>query len=360
MSKLRWKWIGYHAYSNILTLLLAAAIVYFVLPPGIFGQISAGAVVQMVFLTVGGATLLGLACGISFTRNIRGRLEEVSVGAKNLAYGNLKYRLPFTDDGELGDIALAFNDMADRLETQVAALQKLAEENEELIQKTKSAAVTEERQRLARELHDAVSQQLFAISMTAATASRLIEQKPEKCASMVKNIEEASSKAQAEMRALLLQLRPVTLENQGLVDAVSSLAEELQAKQGMRIDLDLEDVALPATMENQLYRVVQEGLSNVLRHAAADQVKIRLAASERRRIQLRIEDNGQGFDVNEVSKTSYGLQGIRERIASLGGTVDWLSYPGEGTRLEVRLPIAIKNTQDSLEKEGNSIDRTSD
>ena len=300
---------------------------------------------KIVLVVVLGSVALGVICGFNFTRNIRNRLEEVSVGAKNLAYGNLKYRLPFTEDQELGDIALAFNDMAVRLENQVAVLQKLAEENEELVQKTKTTAVSEERQRLARELHDAVSQQLFAISMTAATTSRLIDKKPEKCAGLIRNIEESAAKAQAEMRALLLQLRPVTLENQKLTAAITSLAEELQAKQALTIELELDDTELPATVENQLYRVVQEGLSNVLRHADANRVWIRLNCSEGERVQLRIEDDGKGFDDQQVTgQTSYGLQGIKERIASLGGTVNWLSAPGQGTRLEVRLPIIRHET----------------
>ncbi len=353
MSKLRWKWIGYHIYSNILTLAFIAVVLYLVIPSETLQTVSWSTALTAFAVTAAGSIVLGIGCGFNFTRNIRSRLEEVSVGAKNLAYGNLKYRLPFTEDKEVGDIALAFNDMANRLETQVAVLQKLAEENEELIQKTKSTAVTEERQRLARELHDAVSQQLFAISMTAATASRLIERKPEKCATMISNIEESAGKAQAEMRALLLQLRPVTLENQKLTDAITSLAQELETKQNMGIELHLEDAELPSTVENQLYRVVQEGLSNVLRHAEASQVQIRLSVSDAHRVQLRIEDNGKGFDTNQTAgQTSYGLQSIRERIASLGGTVDWLSVPGQGTRLEVRLPIASQKSSPPQMKEG--------
>ena len=353
MSKLRWKWIGYHIYSNALTLVVTGLILYIVIPSETLNAVSLGTALTAVVLTAAASIVLGVGCGFNFTRNIRSRLEEVTVGAKNLAFGNLKYRLPFTEDKELGDIALAFNDMANRLENQVAVLQKLAEENEELVQRTKSTAVTEERQRLARELHDAVSQQLFAISMTAATASRLIERKPDRCAIMIGNIEESAGKAQAEMRALLLQLRPVTLENQRLADAITSLAHELESKQNMAIALDLEDVELPNTVENQLYRVVQEGLSNVLRHAEASEVHIRLSFSDARRVQLRIEDNGKGFDASQpTGRTSYGLQSIRERISSLGGTVDWLSVPGQGTRLDVRLPIVHQNSRSSQTKEG--------
>lgn len=337
---LRWKWIIYHVYSNLLTAAIVLAVTLAMISSLAGVKITYNMIISLSSLAMLASVLLGVICGFNFSRNLRHRLEEVSAGAKNLAYGNLKYRLNFTEDKEMGDIATAFNEMARRLEQQVVALQTLAEENEKLIQQTKSAAISEERQRLARELHDAVSQQLFAISMTAATATRVISKNPQKCESLISDIEESASRAQAEMRALLLQLRPITLESESLVEAISSLAQELQSKQALQCELDLADLSLSHNMENQLYRVIQEGLSNILRHAKASKVIIRLSSSEeKQRIRLSIEDDGQGFSPDQISKTSYGLKTIRERIEQLGGTVNWLSYPGQGTRLEVLIPI---------------------
>ena len=130
----------------------------------------------------------------------------------------------------MGDIASAFNEMADRIDAQVKSLQKLAEQNIEFIKETKMAAITEERQRLARDLHDAVSQHLFAIALTSATALKTIRTHPDRCSELIHNIEHSASKAQAEMRALLLQLRPTTLQEERLVDAIYSLTKELEAK----------------------------------------------------------------------------------------------------------------------------------
>ncbi len=339
MGNLRWKWIGYHIYSNLLTVVFILLYVFFSVFVTEDINLSLDYLSRLVFFSLVSSSILGLLCGFSFSKNIRNRLQEVTVGVKNLAFGNLRYRLPFIQDKETGEIALAFNEMANRLEQQVVALQKLAEENEQLVIKTKAAAITEERQRLARDLHDAVSQQLFAISMTAATASRVITKNPLKCETLIANIEEASAKAQAEMRALLLQLRPVTLENERLVDAIASLAKELQTKQTIHCELELDEVSLPQNMENQLYRVIQEGLSNVLRHAHADKVVIKLSTQENKRVRLCIEDNGKGFADSNIAKTSMGLKGIRERIEQLGGTVEWLSSPGQGTRLDVRIPL---------------------
>ncbi len=345
MSNLRWKWIGYHIYSNLLTLglTLVLLLVFF----WASGEIPLSSLVQFVLVSMVGATLLGAICGFKFSKNLRNRLEEISIGAKTLAYGNLNYRLPFNDDKEIGDIALAFNEMAKRLEVQVTALQKLAAENQDLVIKTKSAAVTEERQRLARDLHDSVSQELFAITMTAATTVRLVEQNPEKCKGLILNIERSASKAQAEMRALLLQLRPATLDDQSLINAIASLAEELEAKHSLSCELQINSIELPNNIENQIYRVLQEAISNILRHAEATLVTIKLSQSKTsERIQLVVEDNGKGFNKEQIHKTSYGLQSIRERISELGGTVDWVTYPEQGTRIEVHIPIISTSTRD--------------
>ncbi len=348
MTNLRWKWISFHIYSNLTALIFILMLLAFMFWSQIT-QLSIDQIIYFIFVGLTGSVFLGLMCGFKFSKNMRNRLEEITIGAKSLAYGNLTYRLPFTDDKEIGDIALSFNEMARRIEEQVAALQKLNAENEELLLKARSTAVTEERQRLARDLHDAVSQQLFAISMTAATTARIMQKNPAKSQKLVENIEQSAAKAQAEMRALLLQLRPATLENQPLKEAVVALAQELEAKQTIRCELHLDLLDLPANIENQIYRVLQEGLSNVLRHSEATTVTIKLSqAKNSERVQLIIEDNGKGFSKEQLPQTSYGIKTIKERIHELGGTVDWLSYPGQGTRLEVHVPIMNNTREDGL------------
>lgn len=340
MPRMRWMWIAYHSYSNVIATTVTIVLIALLLPAETTASIEAPQLFLMGAAAVFVSIFVGAISGFRFSRNIRDRLEEISIGTRNLAFGNLQYRLPFTDDTEVGDIAQAFNEMAERLEKQVVALQKITEENEQLIQQTKLAAISQERQRLARDLHDAVSQQLFAISMMAATASKIATSKPERCAELVQNIAESASRAQSEMRALLLQLRPVTLENQRLVDALTSLAHELRNKQVIDCELSLDDVDFSANIENQLYRIAQEGLSNILRHAEATKVHISLTVSDNpKRLLLVIEDNGKGFREEDVPKSSMGMKSIRERAELLGGTVNWISIPSQGTRLEIRLPL---------------------
>lgn len=346
MSRLRWKQIIYHSYSNLIVAIATLGAMALLIPSALISEIPITSMVGILIATLFTTLIVGVICGFKFSQNMSNNLEELSLGARHLAYGDLSYRLAFIGDPELGDIAAAFNEMAERLEDQVVALQRLAAENEALIQKTKITAITEERQRLARDLHDAVSQQLFAISMISATASKMITNDQDKCELLIQDIEKSAAKAQAEMRALLLQLRPVTLQNQRLVEALKNLAEELQAKQAIQYELVLDDVTLPTNIENQLYRIAQEGLSNVLRHATASKFSIKLFLSEdKRRLTLIIEDDGQGFLKSQVSKTSFGIKSIKERALAMGGTAQWLSLPGQGTRLEVRVPL-ISNMGD--------------
>jgi len=337
----RLKWTFYHFLSCVTAVLACVLLVHLVFP----GLIALPERPEIIFPALAMCAAISAASaivvGFYSSREIRGALEEITLGAKNLAYGNLDYRLSYQGSAEFDGIIQAFNEMASRLAAQVEALQKLAQENEQLIQETKISAISEERQRLARDLHDAVSQQLFAIAMMAATASRLAEKNPEKTAGLIAEISQAATRAQAEMRALLLQLRPLTLQNESLSQALASLAGELESRQTIQCELDLDEVSLPRNMENQLFRIAQEGLSNVLRHAEADLVRISLKVSETPpRVIMVIEDNGKGFSLDKIPQSSLGIRSIQERSTLLGGTAQWLSVPGQGTRLEIRVPIS--------------------
>jgi len=145
--------------------------------------------------------------------------------------------------------------------------------------------------------------------------------------------------ALTEMRSLLFELRPASLERDGLVQALRTHAAALESRVGLSIllEVDLPD-RLPLDLEEALYRIAQESLHNVVKHAAASQVRITL---ERRGDEacLVIEDDGQGFDDGGVSEAQLGLAGMRARSGRLGGTVDIRSARGVGTTVEVRIPV---------------------
>ncbi|MDI9485167.1 MAG: sensor histidine kinase [Bacillota bacterium] len=337
----RFKWIFYHFVSSLLAIIACVLLSSLLFPNLICMPDSPATVLGITVIAVGVSALSAVFGGFYSSKDFRGALEEITLGAKNIAYGNLDYRLGFKGNAEFDGIIQAFNEMASRLESQVGALQKLAQENEQLLQETKITAVSEERRRLARDLHDAVSQQLFAISMMSATVLKLAEKNPEHSLDLVREISRSATRAQAEMRALLLQLRPLTLQNESLSEALSSLAAELQSKQSLAFDLDLDEVSLPSNIENQLFRIAQEGLSNVLRHAEASRARISLKVSgANHRVILVIEDDGKGFAMEAIPQSSMGIRSIRERSTLIGGTAQWLSMPGKGTKLEIRVPIS--------------------
>lgn len=199
-------------------------------------------------------------------------------------------------------------------------------------------AVIEERQRLARELHDAVSQQLFAISMTATAVGRTIEHDWQKARRQVQLIEEMASVAQSEMRALLLHLRPAHLDGKSLGHALTTLVGELQQKIPMNIEMDVDNsIVMRQENEDHLFRIAQEALSNALRHAKAENMIIKLYRLDQN-IHLVIQDDGAGFDVNKRKQGSYGLLTMEERVIELGGQFRLISEIDEGTAIYVTIP----------------------
>lgn len=338
---LRFRWVVYHFISSMFAIIACVLLIHLLFPDLICLPSTPTTIIGSAAIAGVVSALSAVLGGFYSSKDIRGELEEITLGAKNIAYGNLDYRLRFKGNAEFDGIILAFNEMASRLESQVGALQKLAQENEQLVQEAKISAVSEERQRLARDLHDAVSQQLFAISMMSATVLKVVEKEPKKALGLVQEISQSATRAQAEMRALLLQLRPLTLQNESLCEALSSLASELQSKQPLKFEIDLDEISLPSNIENQLFRIAQEGLSNVLRHADANRVRISLKVSEvNHRVLLVIEDNGKGFIFDEIPQSSIGIRSINERATLIGGTAQWLSVPGKGTKLEIRVAIS--------------------
>ncbi|MDH6363608.1 NarL family two-component system sensor histidine kinase LiaS [Enterococcus sp. PF1-24] len=205
---------------------------------------------------------------------------------------------------------------------------------------TKEDILEGERQRLARELHDSVSQQLFAAMMMLSAINEMANQEEELAGfrqqlATVTNIINAS---QSEMRALLLHLRPINLEGKSLRQGIEQLLKELQTKIQIQLKWDAEDVSLQANIEDHLFRIVQELLSNTLRHAKAKELEVYLHKVGPN-VLLRVVDDGVGFDVSESRAGSYGLNNIRERVAGVGGTVKIISFKNQGTSVEIKVPL---------------------
>lgn len=227
------------------------------------------------------------------------------------------------------------------LESQRKSLARIANERAETQDQLIQERLIMERQRLARELHDSVSQQLFAASMLLSSMTEGQQASPG-----LLQTEKMVQQAQLEMRALLLHLRPAALHDKSLRQGLFELLSELKEKVYFTIEHKLEEVPLQKGAEDHLFRIAQETLSNTLRHSKATEVHILFIERDDFAI-LRIQDNGVGFESEQSKSTSYGLKHIEERAIEIGATSKIVSVPSEGTIVEVKVPIERKISHDS-------------
>jgi two-component system, NarL family, sensor histidine kinase LiaS len=227
--------------------------------------------------------------------------------------------------------------LQNRMNEQVRLAQKLANEKAVDHEKRVQQVVSEERNRLARELHDSVSQQLFAASMLMSAITETREEMDDQETRHLKMVEETIHQSQLEMRALLLHLRPAALKDRTLEEGIKELLNELSQKVPIDVSWKLETLELDKGVEDHLFRILQECVSNTLRHAKASTLDVLLIRREGRTI-LRIVDDGIGFKMDEKKATSYGLQNMHERALEIGGVLKLVSLPQKGTRLEVSVP----------------------
>lgn len=292
---------------------------------------------------------VGAIGGYIYGNHVKKRLEVITEGTLAFERGNFTHRLPDVGDDEIGRMGMHLNEMAKRVEDQVASLQRLSSEKAEWNETLKQAAITEERQRLARELHDAVSQQLFAISMMTSAVGKTVVQQPEKASKQIKAIERMASEAQSEMRALLLHLRPTHLEGKKLKEGIDHLLEELKSKHHFSISWQAEEISdLSKGVEDHLFRIIQEAISNILRHAKATEIELLLYKANDQ-VRLKITDNGVGFNVDDQKMSSYGLRTMVERVNEIGGFIEIFSRPQKGTEIEVKVPIV--NRKDAKKRD---------
>ena len=208
-------------------------------------------------------------------------------------------------------------------------------ENARLFIQAQQVATIEERQRLARELHDAVTQTLFSASLIAEVLPRLWVRNPDEGRRRLEELRQLTRGALAEMRTLLLELRPAALVDTEMGDLLRQLAESITGRARIPVSLQVEGQCdLPPQVKVVLYRIAQEALNNVAKHAAADQTLIRLDCGEQD-VMLSITDNGRGFERSNTPLESLGLGIMRERAESVGAKLDIESEPGQGTQLTV-------------------------
>jgi PAS domain S-box-containing protein len=222
----------------------------------------------------------------------------------------------------------------------IARQAAIAIENARLYERAQEAATLEERQRLARELHDSVSQALYGIALGARTARAMLDRTPDRVAEPLDYVLSLAEAGLAEMRALIFELLPEALETEGLVAALGKQAAAVQARHGVVITCDLgKEPTAPLPVKEALYRIAQEALHNVVKHARARNVQLRLG-EDTNELKLEVSDDGVGFAGDSAFPGHLGLHTMRDRATRLGGTLDVATAPGSGTSVRVRLPVA--------------------
>jgi signal transduction histidine kinase len=235
---------------------------------------------------------------------------------------------------------------------EIAALKVPDEIRQGLLRQIEEAAAQEERNRLARDLHDSIKQQLFSINVGAAAVQERWERDPEGARKSLADVRRSAREAMVEMQAMLHQLRPEALGTAGLIEALREQCEALGYRSGAEVTLEIgepvPDDRMPPGAQDTLFRIGQEMLANVGRHARARHVRLWLGRQDEE-VVLRIEDDGQGFDpAAEVS--GMGLRNLKERATSLHGRLEVASTQGSGAGLTVRIPLVSPPLPASVEE----------
>jgi signal transduction histidine kinase len=323
-----------------------------------------GAFPTWLAVLVLGALSAGALLAWGAARSIATPVVQLTAAAENIASGDLAAPVPQSGDDEVGRLAKALERMRASLAELIGAVasanaqlekrvmertSQLAQANEQLRDREAAlgrlyekvvSAQEDERKRIARELHDDTSQSLAVLVMAldgAITAMKggLPPRLEEAKALAVRTIE--------EVHRMILDLRPSVLDDLGLQSAIRWYADRHLVSRGIsvRCEFEAEDRRLPAAFETALFRVCQEAMSNIARHAQAESVLIQIAEADGV-LRIEIEDDGKGFDPGNVShadRRHFGLMGIEERVEILGGEVSIDSAPGQGTRVHLEVPL---------------------
>ncbi len=299
---------------------------------------------QLVFTTLVVA-LIGVAAAAFLTWLLTRPILDLVAATRAVAQGRLDQKAPRWADDEIGTLSDAFNHMVNDLAAAQAEREAYNRELGQLLDKV-IRAQEDERQRIARELHDETGQALtsFMVGLKVLERADNIEVMRQQAV----DLRQMAARALEDVRNLALELRPSTLDDKGLIPTLERYIHDYSQKFGIEVDFHargFDGVRLPSQMETALYRIVQEALTNVARHAHADTVSVLLERqTSANRLLVIVEDNGCGFRVDELfgpemQEKRLGLFGMRERANLIGGELIIESQPGAGTTVFVDVPL---------------------
>ena len=271
------------------------------------------------------------------------RLALLELASRDLMSGDLRSRVRDQNDDEIGDLAREFDDMADALTQMIGQLQTVNEQNLALTRQLEQDAVTAERLRLARDLHDSLSQRLFSLASGAASLPQAVRVNPEQAKQTAAFVVELAQTTLDELQSVLVDVRPPAVIVYGLAEALAALCNQWSTDTHVQLNrtLLMSGKSVSQEAEDLVYRVTQEALNNIARHAEAQTVEVVLVQGHQR-LSLSITDDGRGFDQHEEHPGKYGLVGMRERARAVSGDLTIESRVGHGTAVELSVNMETK------------------
>lgn len=316
-----------------------------------------------------------LAVNMLMSRMVVTRVEELADAIKRFSHGDLRQRVPIESGDEVDDLAASFNRMAESLGEKAMLEQQVVERTEELERLNEElhrkemlrgqlltkliTAQEEERKRIARELHDQLAQALSAMTMGMEAAEQALPQHMQSLKARLLHAKALATAALEQTHELILDLRPVDLDDLGLTAAMRSYAEQHLVPRGIRVEVKVHGIPrrLLPELEIALFRIVQEAINNIANHAAARNVELQIDFQDSC-VRLTVEDDGRGFEMASVAVPDekgrgLGLLGMEERVTLAEGDFSVRSSPGHGTRIEISMPTGDRTTHGSNSHSGS-------
>ena len=321
----------------------------------------------LIIIIIGGLSFVGVAAGLTFglQRAVVNPLSRLAEPAQRIAGGSLSARANIKGKDEVGMVSRTFDEMAEQVEQYALSLEdsnielerrvqerteqikQMAAERGQLLEKLITVQ-EEERRRVARELHDEAGQALSVIMMDLARTMETLPEDESQIREKLSHLRALSAKTLQDVRKLINDLRPDVLDQLGLVPALRSYIKSHLEENDFNVEFRFTGLndRLPPQIEVIIFRVIQESITNIIRHSGADTVNIEAIVKDSV-ISGAITDNGQGFNVEKAlsAQKSWGLHGMRERIAIAGGQLNIESTPGKGTTVKFSIPLrgALQN-----------------
>lgn len=311
------------------------------------------AAVREQLLVTGGVTLLALTIATLLGSFISAQIKALALAAAAVAGGKLGHQVKVYSRDDLGRLSKGFNIMSKNLSEMRNNLAQKEENRRHLMVKVIKAQ-EEERRRVARELHDNLGQCLSSLGFGLQSATLALDADPAKVRPLLRNLYEENLRSQNALRATIYAMRPSVLDDLGLIPALRSYAERRVVGQGIKVDLTAEgeEKRLPSEIETAVFRISQEALNNVVRHAAAKHVTVHAELKDDS-VDIEVTDDGSGFDAEKTwhstDGNSIGILGMHERAELLDGWVKITSQPGRGCRVRVHIPVEA-NTYSKIVK----------